>query len=56
MAKYHAPAIYGERMEVKHSGTVTFSRALQSIAERRRLPRVTETVDVTPVVVGGDEQ
>lgn len=49
VAKYHAPSVYGEKMEVKHSGTITFSNALRSIAERRRSPRAVQTIDVTPV-------
>lgn len=35
VAKHHAPALYAEKVEVKHSGVVTFSHALQGVAARR---------------------
>jgi len=52
VAKHHAPALYAEKVEVKHSGTVTFSHALGAIAQRRlAAKREAEpaVIDVTPV-------
>jgi len=52
VAKYHAPALYADKMEVKHSGTVTFSHALSAIAQRRLAAKQERAViDVTPVTV-----
>ena len=52
VAKYHAPALYADKMEVKHSGTVTFSHALSAIAQRRLAAKQERAViDVTPETV-----
>jgi len=52
VAKHHAPALYAEKVEVKHSGTVTFTHALQAIAQRKlAAKREPEAIDVTPQVV-----
>ena len=49
VAKHHAREIYGEKLEVKHSGTVTFSHALQAIAARKlAAKREADIIDVTP--------
>ena len=51
VAKHHAPSLYAEKVEVKHSGTINFSSALQGIAQRRLAEkRASEpaVIDVTP--------
>lgn len=51
LAKHHAPTLYAEKVEVKHSGTVTFSHALQGMAARRlaaKADAVSDAIDVTP--------
>jgi hypothetical protein len=35
IARVHAPSMYADRTEIKHSGEVSFSLALQQIAARR---------------------
>lgn len=61
VAKHHAPALYAEKVEVKHSGTVTFSHALQGMAARRLAAKgagvesAGEVIDVTPERVVGTE-
>lgn len=35
IARVHAPELYADRTEIKHSGEVSFSLALQQIAARR---------------------
>lgn len=47
-AKHHAPGLYAEKVEVKHSGVITMSHALQGIAARR-LAAKRGVIDVTPV-------
>ena len=52
VAKHHAPALYAEKVEVKHSGTITMSHALQAVAQRRlqaKQEREPAVIDVTPV-------
>lgn len=57
VAKHHAPALYADKVEVKHSGTVTFSHALQGVAARRLARKaeserpVGQVIDVTPQTV-----
>ena len=51
VAKHHAPALYAEKVEVKHSGTITMSHALQAVSQRRlaaKAEREPAVIDVTP--------
>lgn len=47
IARVHAPELYADRTEIKHSGEISFSLALQQIAARR-LPRTIEPEDEGP--------
>jgi hypothetical protein len=59
VARAHAPKLYGEQMEVKHTGEITMSMALSQIAQRRLREGtlkigpegVTDVTDVTPIEV-----
>jgi hypothetical protein len=44
IARVHAPEMYADRTEIKHSGEISFSLALQQIAARRQ-PRLIEPDD-----------
>ena len=53
VARHHASKLYGEQLEIKHSGEITMSMALSQIAAKRlREGTLRVEKDVTPSIEG----